>query len=393
MLASRSVSVATSRLPRAFAVASAVGLTAFGFTTWFSADHAVLAPNLPGVVSAVHVAMLGFLTTGMVGLLYRMLPAAAGRAPRSPVAGWATFVLLVAGAWLLPSGFAHGAEAWVLVGGGLVAAGVALLVWNVWPLLGNWRDDRFVAGSASALGYLVLTVAFGLVYAADRQTGWFSLLPHRVLAHAHLGLLGWLGIAAMAMSGPGVADARAVALVEVGVVPLALGLLFAAPPLAVAGGGVVLVGLALHLAAVALALGGLEGSRRTALLAASELLLLAVGLGVLAGIAPVSTAVRMKLVAAEVASLVGWVGVTMLGAGEEARRPAARAAPVLLGLGTAVVVAGLLGGAAPVLAVGGVIVATGGAAASWGVATPEPRRQRPVNVGVRFSRKAEAASR
>jgi hypothetical protein len=37
--------------------------------------------------------------------------------------------------------------------------------------------------------YLVATVAFGVVYAFDRQTGWFPLYPSRVLAHAHLGLV------------------------------------------------------------------------------------------------------------------------------------------------------------------------------------------------------------
>ncbi|MEI2700350.1 MAG: hypothetical protein V9E94_19215, partial [Microthrixaceae bacterium] len=46
-----------------------------------------------------------------------------------------------------------------------------------------------------AVIYLVATAAFGVTYAFDRSNFWFELLSHRVLAHAHLGLIGWLGLA------------------------------------------------------------------------------------------------------------------------------------------------------------------------------------------------------
>ena len=57
-----------------------------------------------------------------------------------------------------------------------------------------------VLGLRLALGFLVLTAAFGVTYAFDRQAFWFGLLPRRVLAHAHLGLLGWLGLAYVAVA-------------------------------------------------------------------------------------------------------------------------------------------------------------------------------------------------
>ena len=51
-----------------------------------------------------------------------------------------------------------------------------------------------LVGLRLSVSYLVVTVGFGVTYAFDRTEGWFGLLPHRVLSHAHLGLLGWLGL-------------------------------------------------------------------------------------------------------------------------------------------------------------------------------------------------------
>src|SRR5690606_11587637 len=95
-----------------------------------------------------------------------------------------------------------------------------------------------------AFTYRVVTVAFAALYAFDRQAAWFPLLPHRVLAHAHVGLLGWLGLTYVAVAEklwpmfllthrPRAREgAWAVGLVGTGVPLLAAGLLFAAPAVA-----------------------------------------------------------------------------------------------------------------------------------------------------------------
>src|SRR5690606_5034216 len=93
-------------IPLAFLAAAAVGLCGFGFAVWFAADRLVSSPTHPGAVSAVHVGMLAFLTTAVLGALHQFVPVVAGRPLRSSHVAWATLVGIVATAWLLPTGFA-----------------------------------------------------------------------------------------------------------------------------------------------------------------------------------------------------------------------------------------------------------------------------------------------
>jgi hypothetical protein len=181
-------------VPLGFLAAGGVGLWAFGLAVWLAADRVVTSPTHPGVVSAVHVGMLAFLTTAVLGAVHQFTPVVARRPLRSVSAARLTLVGIVATAWLLPSGFAHGPESLVAAGGVVGAATVALAGWNLSRPLGARGGGVPLAGLRLSVGFLVATVAFGVVYAFDRQTGWFALLPHRVLAHAHLGLLGWLGL-------------------------------------------------------------------------------------------------------------------------------------------------------------------------------------------------------
>ena len=81
---------------------------------------------------------------------------------------------------------------WRTTLGGL--ATVLLAAWNLSGPLAGHDGGLPLTGLRLSVGFLVVTVVFGVVYAFDRQTGWFPLLPNRVLAHAHLGLLGWLGL-------------------------------------------------------------------------------------------------------------------------------------------------------------------------------------------------------
>lgn len=116
-------------IPLAFLGAAGVGLVGFGFALWFAADRVVSSPTHLGAVSAVHVCMLAFLTTAVLGALHQFVPVVGDRSLRSSRAAWATLVGIVATAWLLPTGFVHGPE-WLVAGGGTIgalAAGVPLL--------------------------------------------------------------------------------------------------------------------------------------------------------------------------------------------------------------------------------------------------------------------------
>jgi hypothetical protein len=315
-------------VPLGFLAAAGVGLTLFGLAVWFAADRLVDAPTHPGAVSAVHVGILAFLTTAVLGAVHQFAPVVGRRPLRSVPVARLTLAGMVATAALLPQGFAHGPEGLVATGGILGALTVSLAAWNLSRPLGSRDGGVPVAGLRLSVGFLLVTVAFGVVYAFDRQTGWFPLLPHRVLAHAHLGLLGWLGLTYVSVAEKlwpmfllahrprARAGAWAVGLIAGGVPVLAAGLLFAAPLVAWPGGAAVTAGLACHLVSLVSAV---THRRRPLellhgfLFASAAFLVTAVILGGAAGLADVDTGVRSRLVSAEVAALMAWLGLAVVG--------------------------------------------------------------------------------
>jgi hypothetical protein len=409
--------VPPASVPLGFLAAAGVGLWAFGLAVWFAADRLVESPTHPGAVSAVHVGMLAFLSTAVLGAIHQFAPVVGRRPLRSVLAARLTLVGMVATAWLLPSGFAHGPEALVAAGGVIGACTVSLAAWNLSGPLAARGGGVPLAGLRLSVGYFVVTVAFGVVYAFDRQTGWFPLLPHRVLAHAHLGLLGWLGLTYVAVAEKlwpmfllahrprARAGAWAVALLAAGTPVLAAGLLFAVPALAWTGGVAAASGLGCHLASLA---GAVRHRRRPLellhgfLFASAGFLVAAIALGAAAGIADVDPADRSRLVAGEVAALVAWLGLAVVGhahkivpfIGYTALRarglttgPAGR--PLLFGdlfhhgvaratlatatVGFAAAVTGILADSPAVLAGGGALVSCTGALATVNLAGG-PRR-------------------
>lgn len=315
-------------VPLSFLVAAGIGLAGFGLSTWLAADVLVAAPTASGAVSAVHMGVLAFLSTAVLGAMHQFVPVVGHRLLRSVAVARVTLVLFVVGAWMLPGGFAHGPDWLVPAGGTLVVTAVLLAVWNLSRALASPEGGIPIVGLRLSAIYLVTTVSFGIVYAFSREEGWFALLPHRTLAHGHLGLLGWLGLTYLAVAErlwpmfllshrPSErAGAVGIGLVASGVFVLVPGLLFAERSVAVLGGAMVIGGLAAHLVSLASIV---RHRRRSfellhAFLATSTVfLVVAVGLGVAAGLADVSIVWRSRLASAEVAALIGWLSLAVIG--------------------------------------------------------------------------------
>src|SRR5581483_1179510 len=295
-------------IPLTFLAAAGAGLVAFGAAIAAVAPTAVTAPNAPEPIGAVHLGMLAFLSTAVLGAMHQFAPVASERPLRSPRVAYATAVVWIPTVWVLASGFASGHPAVVSAGGVAASVAIALAAWNLSAPLSARGKGTPVAGLRIALTFLVITAGFGVTYAFDRHTGWFALFPRRVLAHAHLGLLGWLGVAYVAVAEklwpmfllahrPGArSGAWAIRLLPAGALVLAAGVLLPSPPLAVAGGVLVAGGLAAHLTSLA----GLLRHRRRSLellhafiLSSAASLVVAAVAGTVAGLAPVSTTWRV----------------------------------------------------------------------------------------------------
>jgi hypothetical protein len=315
-------------VPLTFLAAAGVGLTAFGVAIAAVASRAATSPTAPTVVAAAHLCMLGFLVTALLGALHQFCPVVGGRPLRSVRIARITAALWIPAAAGLPAGFATGHPAFVSASGVVAFGALVLAAFNLSAPLSNPGRGAPLTGLRWAVGFLVATAAFGVVYAFDRHSGWFPLPPHRVLAHAHLGLLGAVGLAYVAVAeklwpmfllahrpgrSPGEAAVR---LIPAGVALLVPGLLVPLPVLAAGGGVLVAGGLAAHLASLA---GFLRHRRRRLellhafVLAGAAALVVAVVLGAVAGLAPVSVRWRMRLVPAEVIALTAWLALAVVG--------------------------------------------------------------------------------
>ena len=315
-------------VPLTFLAGGGAGLAAFGVAITAVAGRAAVAPTAPTVVAAVHVCMLAFLVTAVLGALHQFCPVVGARPLRSIGAARITAALWLPAAAALPAGFAAGHPRLVSSAGVVALAALVLAAWNLSGPLSSRGRGASLSGLRWAVAFLVATAAFGVVYAFDRHAGWFPLMPHRVLAHAHLGLLGALGLTYVAVAEklwpmfllahrPGRSPGElAVRLIPAGVAVLVPGLLFPVAPLAAAGGLVVTGGLVAHLASLT---GFLRHRRRRLellhafVLAGAVALLIAMVLGAVAGLAPVTPEWRARLVPAEVVALAAWLGLAVVG--------------------------------------------------------------------------------
>jgi uncharacterized protein (DUF2249 family) len=315
-------------LPLGFLAAAGAGLIGFGVATTITADSAVIMPRHDHVLAAVHLGVLAFLSTAVLGAVHQFGPVVGGRPLRSVRAGLLTGVLFVSGAWLIPYSFAAGHPQLLQLGGVLATTAVVIAAWNLSRPLSATGKGAPIVGLRLAVVYLVITAGFGVTYAFDRSHAWFPLLSDRVLAHAHLGLLGWLGLAYVAVAEklwpmfllahrPHERDGeRAVWLVGAGAPAMTLGLLFSIPVLTAVGGLVVVSGLAFHLASLA----SVIRHRRRSLellhgfvLSSAACLVIAVVAGVVAGLAPMDADLRARLVVVEVFSLILWLTLAVIG--------------------------------------------------------------------------------
>lgn len=316
-------------VPLSFVFAGGIGLIGFGVVAALASQWAVRAPMDPKTsVAAMHVGMLAFLTTTVLGAVHQFGPVVGMKPLRSPLAGQITMGFMVATAWVLPLGFSLHSK-WTLVTGATLALiTITIASWNLSSPLSSKTGGIPIIGLRLSIAYLVTTVLFGATYAFDLHWHWFALLDHRVLAHAHLGLVGWIGLTYIAVAEklwpmfllahrPSARSGTwAVSLVASGTLVLATGLLFDWPAVTFVGGIALIGGFAAHLTSLA---GAVKHRRRALellhayLFVSAAFLVIACIFGIIAGLAPLSTTVRMRLVSVEVMSIVAWVALAVIG--------------------------------------------------------------------------------
>lgn len=322
------LAIPPASIPLAFLATAGLGLIAFGIAVTAVADDATAWPTHPHVTATAHLAMLAFLTMAVAGALHQFGPVVGQRPLRSNSAARVSHAGLVLTATLLPLGFARGPEDLIPLGGVIGAITVSLIAWNLSGPLGRQASGVPVWGLRLSVALLLATVGFGVTYAFNRQTGWFVLESPRLLAHVHLGLFGWLGLTYAAVAEKlwpmfllahrprAHSGVVAVAGLSAGTVLLAVGLVFDVRAVIIGGSISVGIGIVGHLTSLA---GAVRHRRRrlellhAALFVSSGFLVVGAVCAIVAGLADLQPIDRAHLVAAEVAALIGWLGIAIIG--------------------------------------------------------------------------------
>jgi hypothetical protein len=185
-----------------FLLCAPLGLLVAGVLFATAEADSLAGINAPRNVAATHAAVIGGLTTAIMGAVYQLGPAVlGGRLVSERLARFQFAVHAVS----VPA-FVWALLEWNATAMGFAAVGLlvsfTLFLVNAFPAVGAFRRGSTVTRAylSVALLLLIVTAGFGVTWVATLERLWFPVTLGRLSGHAHLGLLGWLGLAVMGVS-------------------------------------------------------------------------------------------------------------------------------------------------------------------------------------------------
>lgn len=148
--------------------------------------------QVPSLLAAAHLLILGFGTMVVMGAMYQLVPVALQTKIHSIQLGHWQYLIYTIGVLGLWWGFFDFSAARLLVFAIVTVIGVLLFEWNLWRSLNNAVASEIRTAVQSALIYLLFTVAFGLWLVVDFYTPHLHEWHDRLLAvHISFGTVGW----------------------------------------------------------------------------------------------------------------------------------------------------------------------------------------------------------
>jgi hypothetical protein len=156
----------------------------------------------PYILALTHVAALGWLTTGLMGIMYATLPATLGVRPRSLRMAYVQYWLQVVGVAGLALTLSLLPQARGRVVCGLLTLG-ALLIFahNIAATVGRgktWHVPE--AHFVMAVFYLAITGLIGMSYVFYLNSGYAPQTMMSLKVHAHFAGLGWLALTLLGLT-------------------------------------------------------------------------------------------------------------------------------------------------------------------------------------------------
>jgi hypothetical protein len=184
-------------------------LSSLGFWTFFNLGTLLWCRQFevsyfrePSILALTHVAALGWLTTGLVGIMYVVLPATLGVRPHSLRLASAQYWLQIVGIAGLALTMSLVPQARGRVVFGLLTLGaLVIFVHNIAATVGRgkgWHlpECHFVM----AVFYLAITGLIGMSYVFYLNSGYVPQTMISLKVHAHFAGLGWLALATMGLA-------------------------------------------------------------------------------------------------------------------------------------------------------------------------------------------------
>jgi hypothetical protein len=196
------IAPATVRLPIHFFVFSILWFTYGSILLPWLAPSAIRAFYQPAVLSLVHVFTLGFITSTIMGVMYRYVPALTRRPVTYPNLALFQFAFYAIGVAGMVSHFALGSWTGLWWSVAMVLASTILFAINLLPLL--WTGlGRGVTetGMFAAIGFLILAAALGLGMGMEETYGFVvGNLVTLLGCHVTFAAIGWVTLTICAAS-------------------------------------------------------------------------------------------------------------------------------------------------------------------------------------------------
>lgn len=191
-----------ARLPIHFFI-SAVALFGLGVAAapWVVGDLIEFFYQ-PRILALTHTFTLGWISSAIMGVMYRVVPAMTKRPLRFPrLARW-QFGLYIFSATGLMAHMLIGAWPPTWMAAAVIVLSVILFAMNMLYCLGPaWHKSAAETGMCISIGFLLLAATLGFLLAFDKARGFLSgNVLTNLAGHAHLAALGWVSLTICSVS-------------------------------------------------------------------------------------------------------------------------------------------------------------------------------------------------